>query len=193
MNLSLNNLDESSKYIYIKVRLLDGQTEDYGPFNLFDLKRLFTEERVDGHTFVYTIEMENWKVLADFADYQKVFGEEPPEISAMERRVLTRKSFNSKATLIRGEERFPAITYDLSMLAIKISTTFDGLSEDDDVSLVIDHFGEEFQFRAKVMRLFDSSGEENFLTLKFSELSLDLKDKLSHLIHFNELPTSADS
>lgn len=187
MELKLKNFIPEGKCLFVKVYILDGETEDFGPYDLEDLKRLYSEKRIDGSAFIFNVSLGNWRVLADFVDFQEVFGDEPPEVTSMQRRIMTRKELEAPAMLINEESRFNVTTVDLSMLALKIVYScidyeFD-LDEAFDLQINHPRF-EADKFKVKVLRLFDSSGEEGALTLRFIDLSKSQKNTLSSYIHF---------
>lgn len=187
MELKLKNFIPEGKCLFVKVHIIDGETQDFGPYDLEDLKRLYNEKRIDGNAFVFNVSLGSWRVLADFVDFQEVFGDEPPEVTSMQRRVMTRKELKAPAMLINEENRFNVSTVDLSMLALKITYSsidyeFD-LDESFELQIKHPRFESE-KFKVKVLRLFDSSGEEGSLTLRFMDLSKSQKNALSSFIHF---------
>jgi hypothetical protein len=187
MELKLKDYSLDGKCFFIKVNIFDGQTQDFGPYDLDDLKRLFIENRIAGGAFIFCSSMSNWKVLADFADYVEIFEEEPPEVTSTQRRIMTRKELESEATLINDQNRFSIRTNDLSMLAVKIVYTDINyeFELDEAFKLVINHpkFIDE-QFDVNVLRLFDSNGDETAITLRFMQLSKDQKNLISNFVHF---------
>lgn len=186
--MRLQDLEDEEKSFFIKVTLFEGETEDFGPYSLRDIKRLFRENRIDGKSFIFHSLMENWKILADFLDYEEVFGEEPPEIEAINRRVLTRKEIDEQVKVIKPGAVILGHCTDISMLAVKIYVQNEAAEEfevDDQVELEIlgTHFNSA-KFTCKVMRLFDSNGDETALTIKFVELTDHQRNLLSNFIHF---------
>lgn len=187
MELKLKNFISDGKCFYVKVHILDGETEDFGPFDLDDLKRLFIEKRINGSVFVFCPSLDGWKVLADFVDFKDVFGEDPPEVTSFQRRLMSRRELDSRAQLKNETNILNVKTVDLSMLAIKISySDIDyEFQLDEQFSLEIDH--ELFQnekINVSVLRLFDSNGVDGSLTLRFMDLSNNQKNIISNYIHF---------
>jgi hypothetical protein len=186
--MKLQEFEGAEKSFFIKVTLFEGETEDFGPYSLRDIKRLYKENRIDGKSFIFHSSMDNWKILADFHDFEEVFGEEAPEIDAINRRVLTRKEIDEQVKVIKPGAVILGHCTDLSMLAIKIFVQNEAAEEfelDEEVELEIlgTHFNSA-KFKCKVMRLFDSNGDETALTIKFVDLNDHQRNLLSNFIHF---------
>jgi hypothetical protein len=93
MNLSIYK--NEGNCIFVKVVIdNDNNTQDFGPFSLEMIQKLFFDNRIDGRSYIYAPNLDNWKILADFTAYQDIFGEEPPEVNSYHRRLNTRASLS---------------------------------------------------------------------------------------------------
>ncbi|MBL7665274.1 MAG: DUF4339 domain-containing protein, partial [Bacteriovoracaceae bacterium] len=69
---SLLELVADKKNIFIRIGADRGSIpNDYGPFSIDLLKRLFNEKRINARTLVFTTGLSNWTLLGDFADFQE--------------------------------------------------------------------------------------------------------------------------
>ena len=184
--MKLQDFQNEGKCFFVKVSIENGKLEDYGPYDFSTLKQLFFDFRIDGKSFIYCPSFDSWKLLADFTDYQDIFGEEPPEVTALERRLSTRVGLNDTKVIIEtSTDRYQAHATDLTMIAVKLFLGQHNLDLDQNVQLhFIDHpeLGSE-KFSAKIMRLFDSNGDESSLTAKFHNLNITQINKLSRVVH----------
>lgn len=186
--MNLKTLSNDGKNIFVKVLVASGRTEDFGPYSLDLLKKLFDEDRIDGKAFIYSPSLDNWKILADFNDFHDFFGEKPPEIDALERRLNSRVEISTACRIYTDKNIYVATANDLSMLALKVLIKDHALELSDIVVVEFDDpilTGEKFS--AQVMRLFDSNGNETALTLKFNGLSAVQIEKISSVVHYNIL------
>lgn len=187
MSFTLKELAKDGKCFFIKVTILDGETEDFGPFDLYDLQRLKSEKRIDGSVFIYHSNFDNWKILADFSDYEEVFQEAPPEVTSYQRRVMARKELLADALMMSKTNRFSIKTQDISMMALKIvynNIDYEfNLEEIFDIQIDHPKFREQ-TFQVQVLRLFDSTGFDSLLTLKFLNLTKEHRNIISDYVHF---------
>jgi hypothetical protein len=93
---------------------------DYGPFSVSQLKKLFKENRINGKTFVFASGMKDWKILADFPEYQEVFEELPPIIKESEKRVSLRKPFVARLLIQNNKNIFEGICRDISIGGMQV-------------------------------------------------------------------------
>jgi hypothetical protein len=183
--MKLSTYKNDGKCIFVKVAIDDdNRTEDFGPFSLEMIQKLFFDNRIDGRSYVYAPDLDNWKILADFSDYKTIFGEEPPEITSYHRRLNTRSSLNCECKVYAEKDWYSAIANDLSMMAAKLEFHGHQLSLDQIVKIEFDLpelKGE--RITAQVMRLFDSTGEDQFVTFRFLNLSEEQRNKISSVVH----------
>jgi hypothetical protein len=184
--MKLLNYKNEGQCIFVKVVINNdnNQTEDFGPFSLEMLKQLFLDSRIDGRSYIYAPDLDNWKILADFPDFKQVFGEEPPEVTSYHRRLNTRATLNCKCMVFAEKNRYISNASDLSMMAVKLAFHGHDLILDQEVFLEFELpelKGEKIL--SQVMRLFDSTGEEQFVTFRFKELSEQQRNKISSVVH----------
>jgi hypothetical protein len=183
--MKLLNYKSEGKCIFVKVSIDDSnRTEDFGPFSLDMIKQLFNDDRIDGRSFIYAPDLDNWRILGDFSDYKEIFGEAPPEITSFHRRFNTRMTLNCGCMVQAEKDWYNSVASDLSMMAVKLAFHGHKLELDQDVTLEFDIpelKGEKIH--AKVMRLFDSTGDEQFVTFRFIELTEQQRHKVSAVVH----------
>lgn len=183
MNLSIYK--NEGNCIFVKVVIdNDNNTQDFGPFSLEMIQKLYFDNRIDGRSYIYAPNLDNWKILADFSDYKAIFGEEPPEITSYHRRLNTRASLNCECKVYADKDWYSATANDLSMMAAKLS--FHGHQLNLDQVVKIEFMLQELdgeRITAQVMRLFDSTGEDQYVTFRFTDLSEDQRHKISSVVH----------
>ncbi|MEX0797919.1 MAG: GYF domain-containing protein [Bacteriovoracaceae bacterium] len=119
--LDLSNIDSSKKEFFIKTGADRGKQEaEYGPFSLDLLKKLYDENRVNGKTFVFSKQMENWRPLADVKGFEQVFEETPPIIKDEDRRAFKRKPFIARMFIGDDRQVFEGICRDVSVGGMQV-------------------------------------------------------------------------
>lgn len=117
--ISITDADERS--MFIRVGNDRGESSaDYGPFSLNQIKKLFKENRINGKTFLFQTGMKEWKVLAEIADYQEVFSEQPPVLKDTDRRTTTRKPFIARLFVQNNKKLFEGLCRDISVGGMQI-------------------------------------------------------------------------
>ena len=64
--------------------------------------------------------MKDWKILADFPEYQEVFEELPPIIKESEKRVSLRKPFVARLLIQNNKNIFEGICRDISIGGMQV-------------------------------------------------------------------------
>lgn len=119
--LNLAAEDRERKSFFIKTGADRGREEvEYGPFSLRIMKRLYDENRINGKTFVFCPKMKNWKPLADFAGFEEVFEDAPPEIKDEDRRAFRRKPFIARMFIENENRVFEGICRDVSVGGMQV-------------------------------------------------------------------------
>ncbi|MCO4754759.1 MAG: DUF4339 domain-containing protein [Bacteriovoracaceae bacterium] len=119
--LNLSQCDDQEKMFFIKTGADRGKQEvEYGPFSLQILKRLYDENRVNGKTFIFCKDMQNWQPLADVDGFEEVFEEAPPVIKEEDRRAFRRKPFIARMFIENNNTVFEGICRDVSIGGMQV-------------------------------------------------------------------------
>lgn len=119
--MNLSDLGEEDRVLFVRIGNDRGEAStDYGPFNIKQLKKLFKENRINGKTFVFASGMKDWKILADFPEYQEIFEELPPVIKESEKRVSLRKPFVARLLIQNNKNIFEGICRDISIGGMQV-------------------------------------------------------------------------
>lgn len=118
----LSELPANERSIFIRIGRdrADGVTNEYGPFDLSQIKKMKEENRINGKTEVFTKLMSEWMFLADFKDYQDFFQEVPPPITESDRRNFTRKPFIARLFIQNNKKVFEGICRDISIGGMQV-------------------------------------------------------------------------
>jgi hypothetical protein len=119
--VSLKELTPDERNLYVRIGADRGSsTTEYGPFSLNQVQKLFKENRINGKTFLFIKGTNNWKMLADFKDYEEVFEEVPPVIKESERRMAVRKPFIARIFFNNDKKFFEGICRDISVGGMQV-------------------------------------------------------------------------
>ncbi len=90
----------------------NSDTPIYGPYSLNFLIKLYKENRVNGHSLIFTPGLSNWTYLAEIPIYTQLFNDGPPPINQREE---PRKPFVARILFHNGEDVFEGVCRDLSV------------------------------------------------------------------------------
>ncbi|HLT21853.1 MAG TPA: GYF domain-containing protein [Bacteriovoracaceae bacterium] len=168
----LADINPNDRSLFIRIGMdRGGKPNDYGPFTLLQLKQLFKENRINGKTLLFMNGMREWKLLADFDDYQEVFEEIPPMIRDEERRSALRKPFVARMFVHNNEAVFEGICRDISIGGMQVLTDqFQGKAGDR-ISINVHPQNTDYHFTASgvVVRLLEGNAGFSFRFLNLSE------------------------
>jgi hypothetical protein len=177
--LNLTNIDPHKKVIYIKTGLDRGtKSEEFGPFNLQMLKKLYHSKRINGKTLVFFPGLDVWKILASFEDFQTIFEDIPPVIEEHDKRIWERKPFMARLFFTNKDQFFEGICRDISLGGMKVLIDHFPAKLNEEISLNVHPEQEEYQFvaKAKVVRVLD---DDNGFSLEFVDLGNEAKSAIS--------------
>ena len=184
-NLSLKDLSPDERSIFIRIGTdRGGAATDYGPFTITQLKQLFKENRINGKTFVFANGMKEWKLLADFPEFQEIFEELPPVIKEAERRVAVRKPFVARLFIQNNKNVFEGICRDISIGGMQVlMDNFKGNSGDK-ISINVHPENSEYHFTASgvVVRVLEGSSGFSF---RFHGLSDEARRSIERYVQDN--------
>lgn len=168
----LSEIDPNERSLFIRIGMdRGGNPNDYGPFKVEQLKKLFKEHRINGKTLLFMNGMKEWKLLADFEDYQEFFEELPPMIKDDERRSATRKPFVARMFVHNDETVFEGICRDISVGGMQVLTDHFKGGAGDKISINVHPQNTEYHFTASgvVVRLLEGNAGFSFRFLNLSE------------------------
>lgn len=163
--IRLSELGEDERTLYIRIGNDRGAAPtDYGPFSLKQLKQLFKENRINGKTMVFASGMKDWKLLADFPEYQEVFEELPPVIQESDRRSTERKPFIARLFIQNNKKVFEGVCRDISVGGMQVLLdNFQG-SAGDRITINVHPENSDYHFTAsgEVVRLLEGNSGFSF-------------------------------
>ncbi len=182
---NLSEIDPTDRVLFIRIGVdRGGKANDYGPFTLNQLKQLFKENRVNGKTLLFMTGMKEWKLLADFNDYQEVFEEVPPMIKEEERRRAIRKPFVARMFVNNEQTVFEGICRDISIGGMQVLTDHYEGAAGDKISINVHPQNTDYHFTASgvVVRLLEGSTGFSF---RFMNLSDEAKASIEKYVEEN--------
>jgi len=175
----------NERSIYVRIGSdREGISNDYGPFNLQQIKQLFKENRINGKSFIYYKGLKNWKILADFPEYQEIFAEMPPIIKEVDKRVNQRKPFVARLFIQNNKKLFEGICRDISVGGIQVLVDdFKGLAGDK-ISINVHPENTDYHFTASgvVVRLLEGNSGFSF---RFQGLTDEAKRSIEKYLQEN--------
>jgi len=171
MGINWSQISHDAQIFTIKVGMDRGAEEnEYGPFSLNMLKKLFDENRINAKTFIFTPGMTNWIFLADLPIFSKIFQMVPPVIEEVDRRVASRRPFVAKMFFHNNAKFFEGICRDISVGGLQVLVSNSPVKVGEIISLNVHPENSEYSFvaSAKVVRLLN--GGQGF-SLIFKNLS----------------------
>lgn len=163
--ISLRELPEEDRVIFIRIGDdRGGASNDYGPFSVKQLKQLFKENRINGKTQLFSPGMKEWKLLADFPEYQEVFEEVPPVIKETDRRTTVRKPFVARLFIQNNKTVFAGLCRDISIGGMQVLLDdFQG-NAGDKITINVHPENTEYHFTASgvVVRLLEGNSGFSF-------------------------------
>lgn len=184
-DFSLNDFSSDERVLYIRTGADRGSVPvDYGPFNLKQLKQLYKENRINAKTFIFVKGSQNWKMLADFDEFQEIFEEVPPKIEESERRFAKRKPFIARLFIQNNKKLFEGICRDISIGGMQILVDdFEGKAGDK-ININVHPENSNYHFTASgvVVRILEGNSGFSF---RFNMLSEEAKRAIDKYIQEN--------
>jgi hypothetical protein len=184
-DIPLSSLDPNEKSLFIRIGIDRGTVQnDYGPYSLNILKQLFKENRINGKTFVLIKGMKDFKILADFLDYQEIFNELPPVIKDVDRRSNQRKPFVARLFVENNKKVYEGICRDISVGGMQVlMDDFQGKAGEM-ISINVHPDNSEYHFTAagQVVRILEGNSGFSF---RFENLSEEAKNAIDMYLKKN--------
>jgi hypothetical protein len=182
---SLKDFSEEERVYYVRIGSDRGAVStDYGPFNVIQLKKLFKENRINGKTFIFSKGSKNWKILADYPDYQEIFEELPPIIKESERRFAVRRPIIARLFIQNNKALYEGICRDISVGGMQILVdNFKGHAGDK-ITINVHPENSDYHFTASglVVRILEGNSGFSF---RFHALSEEAKRAIEKYIQEN--------
>lgn len=183
--ISLKDLAPDDRILYVRIGADRGEsTSDYGPFSVKQLKQLFKENRINGKTFAFIRGSKEWKILADFPEYQEIFEELPPVIKDSDKRVALRKPFIARLFIQNNKSLYEGICRDISIGGMQILVdNFKG-GAGDKITINVHPENSDYHFTAAgvVVRLLEGNSGFSF---RFHALSDEAKRAIEKYVQEN--------
>jgi hypothetical protein len=184
-DISLKDLGDHDRVVYVRIGNDRGAAStDYGPFNLNQLKKLYKENRINGKTFVFIKGMSDFKVLADYKEFQEIFEDMPPVIKDDDRRSNLRKPFIARMFFENNKNFFEGICRDISTGGMQIlMDEFKGKAGDS-ISINVHPENTDYHFTASgvVVRVLEGSSGFSF---RFERLSEEARGSIEKYLRSN--------
>lgn len=183
--LSLKDLSEDERAIYVRIGSdRGGASNDYGPFNLKQLKQLFKENRINAKTYVFIRGSKEWKILADFPEYQALFEEVPPVIKEADRRQNARKPLIARLFIQNNKNFYEGICRDVSIGGMQILVDDFKGNAGDRISINVHPENTDYHFTASgvVVRILEGNAGFSF---RFQGLSDEAKRSIEKYVQEN--------
>lgn len=182
---SFKDLSEDERVIYVRIGAdRGGAPTEYGPYNIKQVKQLFKENRINGKTSVFIKGSQDYKLLADYPEYQELFEEVPPVIKESERRVSTRKPFIARLFIQNNKNLYEGICRDISVGGMQILVdNFKGQSGDK-ITINVHPENSDYHFTASgvVVRILEGNSGFSF---RFQGLSDEAKRSIEKYLQEN--------
>jgi hypothetical protein len=182
---SLGDLGQDDKCLFIRIGADRGEpSSEYGPFSLSQLKQLFKENRINGKTFLFIKGGGDWKMLADYPEYQSIFEELPPLIKESERRGNARRPFIARLFIQNNKQLYEGICRDISIGGMQILVdNFKGQAGDR-ITINVHPENSDYHFTASgvVVRILEGGAGFSF---RFNGLSDEARRSIEKYLQQN--------
>ncbi len=181
----LKDLREDERIIFVRIGLDRGSSSaEYGPFTLKQLKQLFSENRINGKSYLFTSGMREWTLLADLPEYQEIFEEMPPVIKESDKRAGLRKPFIARLFIQNNKNFYEGICRDISIGGMQILIdNFKGMAGDK-ITINVHPENSDYHFTASgvVVRMLEGNSGFSF---RFQGLTDEAKNSIEKYLQEN--------
>ena len=179
-----DDLNPDEKMVHIKIGYDRGKEEvEYGPYSVHQLKRAYSEKRINDKSYVFIPGMKNWVLLGDSPIFSRI-SSGPSGITDVDRRKGVRKPVTANIIFHDNRKVFDGICRDISIGGMQVLVGDFSARIGDVVTLNVhpDNSGYSFTAKGRIVRLLD--GGQGF-SLRFSELDQEAKKSLLSYIEQN--------
>lgn len=179
----LKDLAPDERAIFIRTGLDRGQdAQDYGPFSSEQLKILFKAGRINAKTHLFIPGMHDWKILADFREYEDLFEEMVPAIPEADRRASVRKPILARMFFQNDKKHlYSGLCKDVSLGGMQVLVTNFKGQVGDKISLNVhpENSDDHFTAEGEIVRLLEGNSGFSF---RFNELPQDARKSIERHI-----------
>jgi hypothetical protein len=182
---NLLDLNPEERVLFLRIGNDRGLApSDYGPFSVNQLKQLYNEHRINGKSFIFCSGMKDWKVLADFKEFEQVFNELPPVIQESDRRAFSRKPFVARLFIQNNKKLFEGICRDISVGGMQVLIDDFKGQVGDKITINVHPENSDYHFVASgvVVRILE--GQSGF-SFRFQGLSEEAKRAIEKYLQDN--------
>ena len=182
---SMKDLNLDEKVLFVRIGNDRGTaSNDYGPYSIRQVKQLFKENRINGKTLVFIKGNKEWKLLADYPEYQELFEELPPVIKESERREAMRKPFIARLFIQNNKNLYEGICRDISVGGMQVLLDDFKGNGGDKISINVHPENTDYHFAASgvVVRILEGNSGFSF---RFQGLSDEAKRAIEKYLQDN--------
>tara|TARA_B100001971_G_scaffold215195_1_gene260318 strand:+ start:146596 stop:147414 length:819 start_codon:yes stop_codon:yes gene_type:complete len=175
MTPSFDGVDVNHKIYFIKTGAdRGGKGAEYGPFSIAILKKLFSENRINGKTFCFTKGIETWTPLASFEGFQAVFNQVPTQIEDIDKRAFKRKPLIARMFIENNNQLFEGICRDVSIGGMQVLVDrFPGKAgERISINVHPENTDHHFTASGEIVRLLDGGLGFSFRFINLSDAAI---------------------
>ncbi|MCY4644124.1 MAG: GYF domain-containing protein [Bacteriovoracales bacterium] len=178
-----DSVDPEEKIFFIMIGKDRGAAKEtlYGPYSLEMLHKLYLENRINGHSWIWTAGLSNWKILGEIEIFERSFGDSPPEIDEIERRSGPRRPFVARLFLHNNSRVFEGICRDISVGGMQILVAGFPAQLGEHLSFNVHPDNRDYHFVAsgEVVRVLE--GDQG-LSLRFTDIGKEAKAIISKYV-----------
>lgn len=159
-----------------------GVNADYGPFTFLQIKKLLTENRINDKTLVFSSQMDYWRALGSFSDFEDIFSIKTTFVpAASERRSNLRKPFIARMFFSNREDVFEGLCRDISIGGMQVLLDHYPGEAGEKISINVHPKNDEYNFVASgtVVRVLE--GRKGF-SFRFIDLSTQAKNAIEKYV-----------
>lgn len=169
---NLTELKTDINIIFIKIGVDRGvSAQEYGPYSINLMLKLFDENRINGKTQVFIQGMPNWIFLSEMPGFEEVFHQMPPIIEESERRQNVRKPFIARMFIEKNDQVIEGICRDISIGGMQVLVDHFPCKVHDKISINVHPENSEYSFVAsgEVVRLLEGNLGFSFRFINLGE------------------------
>lgn len=117
----LTELKNDINIIFVRIGVdRGGAAQEYGPFSIDLMQRLYKEKRINGKTQVFIQGMADWKFLTEMPGFEDTFLDKPARIKDSDRRDADRKPFIARMFIQSRDQVLEGICRDISIGGMQV-------------------------------------------------------------------------
>ncbi len=185
-----SKIDENKKMFLLKIGLdRDSVEQEYGPYSLNQLRRIYSENRINSKTLIFVPGMDNWKFFSNLPIYRDITGSDPndeelPQELCDDKRSSIRKPFVARMYFHDSKDLYEGVCRDISVGGMQVLVSNFPCSKGDMISLNVhpDNSLYSFTARGEIVRILD--GDRGF-SIRFNDLNKEAVSSINAYIKSN--------